>query len=185
MPQAPFPISGKVYDTDGSTGLDEVTVEAFNLRTGQRISTTTNALGEYTVDLTEMSSEYANEDKILLIASISISTWVKKRRTAVVEVDTTVGSIEKNLTLSIIVDRAFVPVTDVIRTEFENRVFDESGNAIRVKPSDFDEAEIVSITYNTSGYITQIQEHDGFRTKVTTFTRDSSNRVSSTAVRFT
>lgn len=71
MPSSSYPISGVIKDIDNSTLLSGVTVTAYNDTTDEEISitSTTNSVGEYSLDLANLVSGYSNGDYVVLKAT--------------------------------------------------------------------------------------------------------------------
>jgi len=91
MPSFPYPVDGVVYDIDGSTLVSGAIVVALDVTTAEKISTTTNALGQFQLDLANLSSGYTNADKIQVTATYKTESGqrsLSKRHT----VDTGTGS---------------------------------------------------------------------------------------------
>lgn len=107
----PYPISGTVFDTDGSTAVEGVQVQIINMTQGKtRLITTTDANGQYMLNLGNLSSGYANSDVLYLIASHSDTSedaaassydGPNKCEYYRTTVNTTNGLEEKNLVLRI------------------------------------------------------------------------------------
>ena len=91
MTTTPYPISGIVYDIDGSSVVEGATVTVYNETTGEELSesVTTNSNGEYTVDLANFPSGYSDGDVIVVKATKSGTDKIKEYRTTV---DTSQGS---------------------------------------------------------------------------------------------
>ncbi len=68
MTSTPYPISGTVKDAD-SVALNNVIVSIINIDTNEELTVTTNALGEYVVDLANLTSGYTIGDIISIYAS--------------------------------------------------------------------------------------------------------------------
>jgi len=86
MPGVPYTISGSVLDTDGSTALANAQVLIRDITIGEQISTTTDSNGDFSLDLSTLSSAYSNGDKLqILVQTARKAAW---RRTTV---DTGVG----------------------------------------------------------------------------------------------
>lgn len=68
MPSTPYPISGTVSD-NSSTLLNGVLVSVVNTESNEELTTTTNSIGEYAVDLANLTSGYTIGDKISVYAS--------------------------------------------------------------------------------------------------------------------
>ena len=70
MPNLPFPVTGYVYDIDGTTKLANATVTARNVTNGewlpQTAQGTTASDGEYAIDLGNFKSGWSDDDKIQL-----------------------------------------------------------------------------------------------------------------------
>ena len=66
-PLTNFPITGYVYDID-RTAEDGVTVKVINVRTGESTSTTSNSLGEYSLNLANMTTQWLENDLLILQA---------------------------------------------------------------------------------------------------------------------
>ena len=66
-PRTPYGLSGLIYDIN-STVIDGATVKATNTRTEDITTTTTNSLGQYTLDLANFTSVYATNDIIFVQA---------------------------------------------------------------------------------------------------------------------
>lgn len=69
MPVTPFPVSGTVYDTDGTTALASVKVICRNVTNNETQNYTTNSSGQYLFDLGNFSSGYLVGDEISLFVS--------------------------------------------------------------------------------------------------------------------
>lgn len=71
MPVAPYPISGVVYDDNGtgSTNLvDGATVIVRNVTKNEFEAVATNSAGEFLVDLANFTTDYSNSDRIQITA---------------------------------------------------------------------------------------------------------------------
>lgn len=105
MTGIPFPISGIVYDINGSTALSNVNVNLYSETNEEQLSTshqgTTNAAGEYTIDGANLSSGVSNSDILVIVTTKTNSTRnttkIKEHRFTA---DTSQGYYEKNLTLT-------------------------------------------------------------------------------------
>jgi len=107
----PYPISGIVYDIDGSTAAVGAQVQVVDTTQGKTMLTTsTDSNGAYMLDIGNLSSGYANGDNLYLIASwsdISEDTSAtsydgpNKCEFYRTTVNTTTGLEEKNLVLRI------------------------------------------------------------------------------------
>lgn len=98
MPMPSYPVSGKVYDLDGTTVLVGAKVTAHDSTTHDWIKSdaivTTNALGEYTLDLNNFQKGYSNADKIQIVVYDTNHTKCGEARHTV---NTVVGSLEQDL----------------------------------------------------------------------------------------
>ena len=65
----PYPISGKIYDSDGTTLLANVKVICKNVTNNETQNQLTNASGEFTFDANNFTSGYSVGDEISLFAS--------------------------------------------------------------------------------------------------------------------
>jgi len=101
MTTTPYPISGIVYDIDGSSVVSGATVTAYNETTGEELPTnavaTTNDSRAYVIDLANFPSGYSDGDVIVVKATKSGTDKIKEYRTVV---DTSQGSEEKDLILT-------------------------------------------------------------------------------------
>jgi hypothetical protein len=96
-----YPISGILYDVDGSTAMASAFVTAFNTTKGEAMRAsgicTTSALGEYAIDLGNLPSGFSNADKIQVLAYTSDNQKsINFRHT----VNTAVGSYAKSPVLN-------------------------------------------------------------------------------------
>jgi len=70
-PRQPYPISGTVYEEDGSTVLTDATVTIWSVTNQEWMETdkesTTASDGTYVIDLADMPTAYANGDKIQVL----------------------------------------------------------------------------------------------------------------------
>ncbi|MBW6469624.1 MAG: hypothetical protein K0A90_00200 [Methanosarcinaceae archaeon] len=97
MPASPYPISGVVYEIDTSTVKASATVIAYNQRTTETVTVTTNSSGEYSLDLANLSSGYNSGDVIFISAYFGNESI--DYRTTTSASDTVGGSETKNLYL--------------------------------------------------------------------------------------
>jgi len=67
-PGIPYPFSGKVFDTDGSTVIDGATVTAYDRQTEKSVSGLTDSNGVYIIDLANMGANQSVGDNITLEA---------------------------------------------------------------------------------------------------------------------
>lgn len=95
MTTTPYPISGKVYDIDGSTALSGVTVTMRNTTQEERLKPTaiitSNSSGEYVIDAANFPSGYEDGD-ILHIEYFIAGRFLCTRHTIVVAT----GSLEQD-----------------------------------------------------------------------------------------
>lgn len=99
MTLTPYPISGIVYDIDGTTALSGVIVKLRNITTGEWLPqsawSTTNSLGEYSIDIANLTgSGYSNNDKLQVTAYTALKS-MNFRHT----VDTVTGFLNQNMPL--------------------------------------------------------------------------------------
>jgi len=96
MTTTPYPIGGTVKDIDASTLVEGATVIVKNATKGTQLSTTTNSIGEWLIDLANFTgaTPYADNDVIYVI--IDYPNRYEHYRTTV---DTAVGAETKNLIL--------------------------------------------------------------------------------------
>lgn len=69
MPAFPFPVSGKVYDTDGTTALANVKIICKNVTNNETLTALSVSTGDYIFDLSNFTSGYSIGDEISLFAS--------------------------------------------------------------------------------------------------------------------
>lgn len=71
MTGTPFPCSGKLYNLNGTSVVNEGVVGIFNFTKGTETHCKTNSAGEYTLDLIELggTTPYAENDVLYLYAS--------------------------------------------------------------------------------------------------------------------
>lgn len=96
MPILPYPISGTILDVN-SVAIENAIVEVYNLRNAEFISTKTDSSGGYIVDLANLTSDYVDNDLILVRAYKGGKLF--KFKESEQTVDTGVGSLTVNLTL--------------------------------------------------------------------------------------
>ena len=65
----PFPVSGVIYDTNGTTALANVKVICMNVTTNESQSAISNASGQFMFDLSNSTSGYNTGNQISLLAS--------------------------------------------------------------------------------------------------------------------
>lgn len=97
MVNSPYPISGVVYDTDNSSVAASINMIAYNQRTAESITATTNALGEYVLDLANLTSGYDSGD-VIFVSAYSDYRSIDYRTTTSAG-DDVGGSESKNLYL--------------------------------------------------------------------------------------
>ena len=68
-----YPITGIVYDTDGSTLMTSGNCKLFDVTTGESISTNIASDGSFSIDLANLTS-YSNEDKLQVVLYDSTKT---------------------------------------------------------------------------------------------------------------
>jgi hypothetical protein len=69
IPSTPFPIDGRVYDTDGTTALTGIAVICRNTTNNESMSTTTDSNGDFMFDAVNFTSGYSIGDEISLFTS--------------------------------------------------------------------------------------------------------------------
>jgi len=132
----PYPISGIVYDVDGSTGLANAKVIIQNLRTLDRASTTTASDGSYAFDLAneaDFPNGYVDGDDLIFYAVKVISAKAEKYAQ-----DTGVVSgtgLTKNLTVILYIDKDIYPLPGLSGKDNIFRVFEPTSRALRVIPT--------------------------------------------------
>ena len=142
MPSTPYTISG-VIKNSSSTAVAGVAVQAKNLNTGEYLKNTalaiTNSGGEYTIDLANFpaATPYNNGDLIRIIA-------YKPEQFAATNtvVDTSVGTLEKDLTLT--------DLTYTKPTEVAGLLGSSIGFTLTTTPNVVD---ICQLIYNAEDYI--------------------------------
>lgn len=91
----PYAISGTISDTDGSTALQSVLVNIYNLNTDEFLGITlTNASGQYVLDLANFSTDYTNGDRIEVFSYIDKKFYVHRTT-----VDTALGNETVDMTM--------------------------------------------------------------------------------------
>ena len=93
---SPYPVSGYIYESDGSTALENAVVTARNVRTGEFLSlkSVSNSAGEYIIDLANFSSGYNNGDLVRIYAYEPSGYFYLGNTT----INATTGLEERNLT---------------------------------------------------------------------------------------
>jgi len=96
----PYPVSGTVYDVNGTTAKASVVLTAKNITTGEWIKesrrATSSATGEYILDLADFPSGYTNGDVVQVIAC---DTTGYKTLDVQHTIDTVTGILEKDIIL--------------------------------------------------------------------------------------
>lgn len=127
-PQIPYPITGLVYDVDGSTVIVSQEVEFYNLRNGQKTTDLTDSNGRYIIDLANMDGIYQDGDEILIRAS-RCDGEVFKLKEATITVDTSVGNTTQNLTL---VNEIPEQPRNIDHKQIIRKVYDPVANAFKM-----------------------------------------------------
>ena len=100
MTETPYPVSGLIRDTDGSTVVANAVVTAWNATKGEQLPggahSTTNSVGEFTIDLANFPSDYSDNDVIFLYARNAANNKIIDHRFLI---DTALGSTEKSMDL--------------------------------------------------------------------------------------
>jgi len=104
MASLPYIVSGTVYDTDGTTALANIKVIIRNERTNETINQTTNGAGQYALDASNFTSQFADGDTLTVFV---IYTNYEDYEEHVIEESN--GGTTVNLTLTI------VPASDSLR----------------------------------------------------------------------
>ena len=180
MPGNPWILSGIITDIDGSTGLEDVTVKAVNLRSLEVLTTTTESDGSYSITLTS----YEDNDGLYIEAKKNISDSMVKFGNAYEDVDT--GEVGKNVNITLDKKVDLKVETVILRTPYqdkEDRIFVPEFNANRVMIAGHNKIQ-TTIARDSDELVTSIEEDDGVHTKVITLTRDSDNFVTGIAERF-
>ncbi|MHA1305648.1 MAG: carboxypeptidase-like regulatory domain-containing protein, partial [Candidatus Heimdallarchaeaceae archaeon] len=102
-PLTNFPITGYVYDID-RTVENGVTVKVINVRTKESTSTTSNSLGEYSLNLANMTTQWLTND-LLILQAWKLGTPNKIISTTLLVEN---ESIEKNLYLRAVFNKRVV-----------------------------------------------------------------------------
>ncbi len=125
----PYVLSGHVYDIN-EVALESAKVTAVNLRTGESVEDTTNAQGEYIMDLANLKTAYADKD-IIYMQAISVLGDILKFAEHRFEVKITDGVHERELYLSATTPRAFANTTSRSELVLANSEHDDSNQAKR------------------------------------------------------
>lgn len=150
----PYPVYGKVYDTDGTTLMGAgVTVKIRNNTTNELSTTTTNSASEYALDCANFASGYDNTDKI------TVYTYSKN---LYVETTFNISSNKHNynLTLETVSDSTLINLTKV---QF---VYDELDS---IGESDIPAIRIIRVIQRAES---EIQEHSGISFSSQTATQE-------------
>lgn len=68
MPNSQFPISGVVYDTDGSTAVEGALCQAFNITKDEAsIVVPTNSSGEYMIEIGDLPTQWESSDILIVV----------------------------------------------------------------------------------------------------------------------
>src|SRR3990167_8375736 len=113
MPNLPYILTGKVYDTDGATILSNIKVTARNERSNVSLSTNTDSTGDYVLDLANFTGGY-NVSYIVTVFVV-YSNFEDNEEHTVTQAD---GGATINLTLVII------PASDQLRYFTVQEYFD-------------------------------------------------------------
>lgn len=93
-----YPCSGIISDVDGTTAMEGATVTAYNCTKHEWLPDdmkgTTNAAGEYIIDLANFPTDYSDGDKVHILAYYG-NKHIDVRHT----IDIGVGSFEQNMYL--------------------------------------------------------------------------------------
>ena len=117
MPGFPFPISGRVFDTDGVTALSGVRVTVRNERTSETTNTTTLSNGDYGLHAANFASGYADKDLVTVFVIYSNAEDFEERTINIGEG----GILDLDLTL------VEVPASDQLRYYTVQEFFDFHG----------------------------------------------------------
>lgn len=131
-PPQPYPVTGKVFDTDGSTGLSGATVTIVNLRTTESLEATSEADGSYAIDLQNLPGGWNDGDDLLFIARKVISAMAEKFAQDTSSISGT--TLTKNLTVVLYVDKQLYPLEGIDNADSKMRVFDPQSQATRIVP---------------------------------------------------
>jgi len=77
MVYTPYPVDGVVYDVDGVNVVNNSTVVALNTTTGEKISMKTNSLGQFILDLANLTSGYSNGDALQVTATYGSGSAIR------------------------------------------------------------------------------------------------------------
>lgn len=94
MAGTPHPVSGNIFDTDGTTPINNVRVSILNAVTNEAKAVLTNQSGEYLVDLANYPSGFTDGDDISIYASYGRNF---KESVQIVNINT--GYTEADLTI--------------------------------------------------------------------------------------
>lgn len=66
--RTPYPVDGRIYDQNGSTAVNGATVVILNITSQEKISGSTDAAGDFLLDLANLTSGYLIGDRIQITA---------------------------------------------------------------------------------------------------------------------
>jgi len=95
MPLLMYPVTGRIFASDGTTGFEGVTVTLRNTTRESSKTYLTESDGSYSFDLNQFTGGYANGDSLKLEAAIG-----SFYQTATLTVDTGVPGLSQDLTLT-------------------------------------------------------------------------------------
>lgn len=95
MPSGPYPVSGRVFESDGSTVLGGARVILTNSTNNETQAAVTNSSGEFVIDAANFTSGYLDGDQLSLYCAYG-NAYDERYLT----IDTTIGFSSQNLTLS-------------------------------------------------------------------------------------
>ena len=98
-----YPISGILYDTDGTTALASATVKIRNENTNKTLTETTNSSGQYVFDCGNLEGGWTEGDKITIYV---IYQNYDAAVTVTINLTTFPDGIEQNLTLVAVTESA-------------------------------------------------------------------------------
>lgn len=68
MPVSSYPITGVIYDVDGSTLMSSGTVRVIDVTLGESVEGNIESDGSFSVDIVNLTSDYSNNDKLQVVA---------------------------------------------------------------------------------------------------------------------
>lgn len=77
MVYSPYPVDGTVYDIDGVNLVNSAFVVALNATTGEKISMKTNSVGQFLLDLANLTSGYSNGDLLQVTATYGTGSGIR------------------------------------------------------------------------------------------------------------